>query len=92
MIVQSYFYHRFLDTKNIIKNKIFVIEKEIFLKILDDETSNKMPTDIIEEAKKSFKNRWEKINWDNYYKDIPFNKKQYLLQENQLQWCHKMYQ
>ncbi|MDC1032579.1 esterase [Candidatus Pelagibacter sp.] len=48
--------------------------KEIFLKILDDETSNKMPTDIIEEAKKSFKNRWEKINWDNYYKDIPFNK------------------
>jgi len=28
------FYHRFLDTKNIIKNKIFVIEKEIFLKRL----------------------------------------------------------
>ena len=28
--------------------------KEIFFKILDDETSNKMPLDIIDEAKKTF--------------------------------------
>ena len=28
--------------------------KEIFYKILDDETSNNMPLDIIDEAKKSF--------------------------------------
>ena len=28
--------------------------KEIFLKILDDEITNKMPLDIIEEAKKNF--------------------------------------
>ena len=28
--------------------------KEIFLKILDDETTNKMPLDIIEDAKKNF--------------------------------------
>ena len=47
--------------------------KEIFLKILDDETSNNMPTDIIEEAKKSFNERLEKINWESYYSDIPFN-------------------
>ena len=47
--------------------------KEIFLKILDDETSNNMPLDIIEEAKKSFNERLEKINWENYYSDIPFN-------------------
>ena len=47
--------------------------KEIFLKILDDETSNNMPPDIIEEAKKSFNERLEKINWENYYSDIPFN-------------------
>ena len=47
--------------------------KEIFLKILDDETSNKMPIDIIENAKKSFDERLQNINWDNYYKDIPFN-------------------
>ena len=47
--------------------------KEIFLKILDDEISNNMPLDIIEEAKKSFNERLEKINWESYYSDIPFN-------------------
>ena len=31
--------------------------KEIFNKILDDEISNKMPLDIIEEAKKNFNER-----------------------------------
>ena len=47
--------------------------KEIFLKILDDETSNKMPLEIIEEAKKSFNERFEKINWESYHSNIPFN-------------------
>ena len=47
--------------------------KEIFLKILDDETSNKMPIDIIENAKKSFEERLKNINWDNYHNDLPFN-------------------
>ena len=47
--------------------------KEIFLKILDDEISNKMPLDIIEEAKKSFNERLQNINWEVYYNDLPFN-------------------
>jgi len=47
--------------------------KEIFLKILDDETTNKMPHNIIDEAKKSFNERLQNINWDVYYKDLPFN-------------------
>tara|TARA_Y100000992_G_scaffold288781_1_gene242734 strand:- start:471 stop:1094 length:624 start_codon:yes stop_codon:yes gene_type:complete len=47
--------------------------KEIFLKILDDEISNKMPLDIIEEAKKNFDQREQKINWDVYFNDLPFN-------------------
>jgi len=47
--------------------------KEIFNKILDDEISNKMPLDIIDEAKKSFNDRLENINWEIYYKDLPFN-------------------
>ena len=47
--------------------------KEIFLKILDDEISNKMPLNIIDEARKSFDERLEKINWDGYYQDLPFN-------------------
>ena len=47
--------------------------KEVFLKILDDETINKMPLDIIEEAKKNFNERLQNINWDTYYNDLPFN-------------------
>jgi hypothetical protein len=47
--------------------------KEIFFKILDDETINKMPLDIIEEAKKNFDERLQNINWDTYYNDLPFN-------------------
>ena len=46
---------------------------EIFNKILDDEISNKMPLDIIDEARKSFDERLDKINWDVYYQDLPFN-------------------
>ena len=47
--------------------------KEIFLKILDDEISNKMPLDIVEKSKKNFDERLQKINWEIYYKDLPFN-------------------
>ena len=47
--------------------------EEIFFKILDDEILNKMPSDIIEEAKKSFNERLKTINWDTYYNDLPFN-------------------
>ena len=47
--------------------------EEIFFKILDDETSNKMPQDIIEEAKKNFIERMKIINWDTYHNDLPFN-------------------
>ena len=47
--------------------------KEIFLKILDDEITNKMPLDIIEEAKKNFDERLKNINWDIHFKDLPFN-------------------
>ncbi|MDA9108731.1 esterase [Candidatus Pelagibacter sp.] len=47
--------------------------KEIFSKILDDEISNKMPLDIIQEAKKTFNERLQNIKWEIYYKDLPFN-------------------
>ena len=52
------------DTKNAI---------EIFFRILDDEISNKMPLEIIEEAKRNFNERLENINWDTHYNDLPFN-------------------
>ena len=47
--------------------------KEVFLKILDSEISNKMPLEIIDVAKKNFDERLEKINWDDYCNDLPFN-------------------
>ena len=47
--------------------------KEIFFKILDDETTNGMPLDIIEKAKKDFEERLQNINWENYFNKLPFN-------------------
>ena len=47
--------------------------KEIFNKILDDEISNKMPLDIVDQARIDFDNRSQNIKWDTYYKDLPFN-------------------
>ena len=32
-----------------------------------------MPKDIIEEAKKTFEERLNKMNWDNQINDYPFN-------------------
>ena len=47
--------------------------KDIFLKILDDETTNKMPLDIIQKAKNNFDERLKKIKWETYCNDLPFN-------------------
>ena len=47
--------------------------REIFNKILDDEISNNMPLDIIKKAKEDFFERLKNLNWENYYKDLPFN-------------------
>jgi hypothetical protein len=47
--------------------------KEIFFKILDDEISNKMPLELIEETKQNFDERFKNINWENYCNDLPFN-------------------
>ena len=47
--------------------------KEIFLKILDNETTNNMPLDIIDKAKKIFEERSQSVNWNEYWNDTPFN-------------------
>ena len=46
---------------------------EIYNVILDKELENGMPKEIVDEARISFKNRLEKIKWDDYYKSLPFN-------------------
>ena len=47
--------------------------REIYFNILDDELSNKMPLEIIKEAKEKFDERLNNLDWDNYCMDYPFN-------------------
>ena len=47
--------------------------EEILFKILDDETSNQMPLDIIQETKRNFKERMNSVDWNKYHNDLPFN-------------------
>jgi len=71
--LQDLTFFSFSYLKNVLNYQDVHKSKEIFLKILDDETTNKMPLDIIEEAKKNFDERLQKINWDTYHEDLPFN-------------------
>ena len=47
--------------------------KKIYENILDDETLNGMPVDIIQKGKKTFEERLQKIDWKTYYNSLPFN-------------------
>ena len=47
--------------------------KEIFHNILDDESTNNMPSTIIDKTKKKFDERFQSINWNEYWNNIPFN-------------------
>ena len=47
--------------------------KEIFHNILDDESTNNMPSTIIDKTKKKFVERFQSINWNEYWNNIPFN-------------------
>ena len=47
--------------------------KEIYFQILDDELKNEIPKDVYEKAKKEFLQRYEKLNWIEHFKSLPFN-------------------
>ena len=47
--------------------------KEIYFNILDEELKNEIPSEIYEKAKREFSQRYEKINWIEYHKSLPFN-------------------
>jgi len=47
--------------------------KDIYQEILNDEEKNKMPKDIIESSIKKFSIRIEKIDWQTYHSNLPFN-------------------
>ena len=71
--LQDLTFFSFSYLKNVFNYQDLSKAEEIFLKILDDETNNKMPLEIIDEAKKNFNERLQNINWDTYYNDLPFN-------------------
>ena len=71
--LQDLTFFSFSYLKNVLNYQEINKAKEIFLKILDDEVNNKMPLDIIEEAKKNFDERLQNINWETYHDDLPFN-------------------
>ena len=54
---------------------------EIYNEILNDEAKNEMPNDIIESSKKKFNERIEKIDWQKYYLNLPFNESALALYE-----------
>jgi len=55
--------------------------KKIYEKILKNELKNKMPEKIIDNGKKIFNERLQKIEWKNYYKSWPFNESALALYE-----------
>ena len=54
---------------------------EIYREILNEEKNNQMPSDLIESSIKKFNERLEKINWQKYYSDLPFNESALALYE-----------
>ena len=55
--------------------------KDIYEEILNEEIKNEMPNDIIESSKKKFNERLEKIDWQKYYLNLPFNESALALYE-----------
>ena len=47
--------------------------KELFYEILNEEKENKIPENVFENAKNQFDDRYNKINWIDYYNSLPFN-------------------
>jgi hypothetical protein len=54
---------------------------EIYKEILNEEKNNQMPNDIIENSIKKFNERLEKIDWQKYYLNLPFNESALALYE-----------
>jgi len=54
---------------------------DIYKEILNDEVKNEIPNDIIESSQKKFNERLEKIDWQKYYLNLPFNESALALYE-----------
>ena len=51
----------------------FEKSKRIYESILDEELKNGLPEEIAIHGKKSFSERYEKIDWKKYFSSLPFN-------------------
>jgi len=47
--------------------------REIYYEILNNEKANNLPDDIFKKASMEFENRNKNIDWEVYYKSLPFN-------------------
>jgi len=47
--------------------------KDIFHSILDNEKKNGMPEEVYDNAKISFEERFQKVDWKKHYNSLPFN-------------------
>ena len=54
---------------------------DIYIEILNEEKNNQMPSDLIESSIKKFDERIEKIDWNKYHSDLPFNQSALALYE-----------
>ena len=54
---------------------------DIYEEILNEESKNEMPIEIIESSKKKFNERLEKIDWQTYHSSLPFNESALALYE-----------
>ena len=55
--------------------------KNIYEEILNEEKNNQMPSDIVENSIKKFNERLEKIDWQKYHLNLPFNESALALYE-----------
>tara|TARA_Y100000741_G_scaffold320569_1_gene269189 strand:+ start:451 stop:1077 length:627 start_codon:yes stop_codon:yes gene_type:complete len=54
---------------------------DIYQEILEEEKNNEMPEEIIEKSLKKFEARIDKIDWEKYHSDLPFNESALALYE-----------
>ena len=47
--------------------------KDLFHAILNDEKSNNIPDDVYVSGIKNFKEKFNQIDWNKHYLDLPFN-------------------
>jgi hypothetical protein len=55
--------------------------KDIYEEILNEKKNNQMPSDIVENSLKKFNERLEKIDWQKYHLNLPFNESALALYE-----------